>query len=267
MRIYLINLDRAPERLQYMQKAFDEAGLEFTRIAAVDGKQLSDEEISCVVSGEGYWGWLTRGEIGCFLSHRLCWQAIADAKEPYAAIFEDDMVLGANTGKILSTTSWIPEDADVVKLETEGSRIYVDKHDASQVAGRAVRRLRSSHYCAGGYILARNAASNLLEQSQTFADGVDHILFSSETVAAGDHKIYHKIYQLIPAICEQERFVASNADDPMFPSSIQGRRQKCRKRMALSERAKLIALREGQSVTNKLLRRLGKRERFAVDFR
>ncbi|MAI68498.1 MAG: glycosyl transferase family 25, partial [Rhizobiales bacterium TMED143] len=33
---------------------------------------------------------LSPGEVGCFLSHRACWQRIVDQDLPYALIVEDD---------------------------------------------------------------------------------------------------------------------------------------------------------------------------------
>lgn len=33
------------------------------------------------------------GEVGCFLSHRKCWQDIADGPDPYVLIAEDDLVI------------------------------------------------------------------------------------------------------------------------------------------------------------------------------
>ncbi len=36
---------------------------------------------------------LLAGEIGCFLSHRKCWQSIADGTDDYALVAEDDLAL------------------------------------------------------------------------------------------------------------------------------------------------------------------------------
>src|SRR5690606_15402798 len=135
LQVYLINLDRATERLAHMQQAFNAAGIAFTRISAVDGRTLSEEDLKRFQTAEGYWGWLTPGEIGCFLSHRLCWQTILDGNDNYAAIFEDDVLVGEEAEAILTSSAWIPADADIVKLESAGSRIYVDRMSAAEVCG------------------------------------------------------------------------------------------------------------------------------------
>lgn len=263
MKVYLINLDRAEDRLLAMSKAFAEAGVEFTRIPAIDGKQLSDEKISSVVSEESYWGRLTPGEVGCFLSHRLCWQAIAEGDQPFGAVFEDDMLLGTRAGEVLSTISWMPNDADIVKLETAGSRIYLDKVVETQTGGCSIQRLRSSHYCAGGYILSRGAARRLLDDSQTFSEPVDDVLFSLRSVAAGNFVMY----QIVPAICMQRSRNMSNPADAMLPSSIEGRERKTMKQLSFGERARLVAFKESQSAINKLFTILGKRECIVVEFK
>jgi glycosyl transferase family 25 len=39
MMLFIVNLDRQPERLQRMAEIFGQFGLQFTRIPAVDGDQ------------------------------------------------------------------------------------------------------------------------------------------------------------------------------------------------------------------------------------
>jgi len=262
MRIYLINLDRAPERLQYMQKAFDEAGLEFTRIPAVDGKQLSDQEISRVVSGESYLGWLTHGEVACFLSHRLCWEAIANGDDEYGAVFEDDALLGGCAKELLLDSAWIPRDADIVKIDTARSRIFVDKAGKTVGDRFSVRRLRSAHVAGGAYIISRNSARRFLARSQTFSEAVDDFLYSSQTIVLGGVRIY----QLDPALSIQRFFIGGERANE-FPTSIEGREGKTRKRLGIIERAKLVAFKESHTAFNKLLCLLGKRERIVVEFK
>jgi len=118
MKSYLINLDRSPERLERMAVVFASLGMEFARTPAVDGRLLSVEERQRWLSDEETPFQLTAGEIGCFLSHRKCWEAAAAGSESHVAIFEDDVHLGKNAAEILSRTDWIPDDADVVKIET-----------------------------------------------------------------------------------------------------------------------------------------------------
>ena len=97
MRVFVINLARSVERHQTMQSQFERLSLPFEFISAVDGRELSNSEIAAVYSkwrtrfcnGKG----LSRGEIGCALSHIKFWQLVLAETSP-GFVFEDDVQLG-----------------------------------------------------------------------------------------------------------------------------------------------------------------------------
>merc|ERR1719367_353563 len=76
-KVYLINLDRRLDRRKKMEASFDELGVEYERISAVDGKAEIDEEyidrhgISMMqdFSEPYHQRPIKHGEIGCFMSH------------------------------------------------------------------------------------------------------------------------------------------------------------------------------------------------------
>ena len=76
-RVFLINLERRPDRRVKMEECFRELGVEYERVEAVDGRGMTEESVSReglrVLPGyvEPYSKReaLTFGEIGCFLSH------------------------------------------------------------------------------------------------------------------------------------------------------------------------------------------------------
>ena len=74
----LINLPRHEERYREVKTQLEGAGLEYERAEAVDGKMLTPEELKKDVTPLGRW-LITRGMVGCFLSHRNCWQRCVDA--------------------------------------------------------------------------------------------------------------------------------------------------------------------------------------------
>jgi glycosyl transferase family 25 len=75
---------------------FPELEAEF--IPAVEGRKMSEEELSQAFDREtsrAYYGRdLTRGEVGCTLSHVRCYNHIAAAGDEVALILEDDADLG-----------------------------------------------------------------------------------------------------------------------------------------------------------------------------
>lgn len=97
-RIFMINLVRRPERRIRMERNFREIGLDVEHIAAIDGKQLTQEyleEIGVKIL-PGYADPfhnrpMTKGEIGCFLSHFWIWEKQVVEKMNEILILEDDI--------------------------------------------------------------------------------------------------------------------------------------------------------------------------------
>lgn len=124
--IFVINLDSSVERLKSSELRLKERGFKFERISAVNGKQLVCDEIeknySKKKNKKEYHKELTRGEIGCYLSHRKAWQKIVDDKIEYAIILEDDFTIVGDINKTISTLNRIDFEWDYIKLATYKKR-------------------------------------------------------------------------------------------------------------------------------------------------
>ncbi len=263
MLIYLINLSRSSDRLEHMRKVCTDAGLDFTRIEGVDGRELSVGVIDKVVVGESRWGKLTPGEVGCFLSHRKCWEALVKEGAQYGVILEDDVVLGEEAAAVLGSVDWIPKDADIVKLEAADERVYLDSRVSGVIMGRKIRRLRTSHFCSGGYVVSCSCARRLISSSETFSEPVDDFLFNVSSPLF-DNLV---IYQLVPAICIQQAALLASDSPERFASCIEGREKKVRRRLGPFERFVQSVSKRRRSVVNRTLYLLGRRERMKVKFR
>lgn len=203
MKCYLINLDRSKDRLAQMGVEFGRLGLSFTRVAAVDGRLLSQEELNAVTAPVRRWEIpMPPGEIGCFLSHKKCLEIIAQGEDAYAAVFEDDIVLSGQAQKILTGTDWIPADADLIKIETFNSVILLGESKKIQGTECKYARLLSKHLCTGGYIVSREAAKRMLQFMQLISIPVDNLMFDPEYEMFSSFNIY----QIYPAICKQMGF-------------------------------------------------------------
>jgi len=110
--MFVLNLDRAPQRWSHMQTVMEEQGLQVERLSAVDGKTLTDAEM--LAHSTKMAAFLQpRGVIGCYLSHKRFWQMVVDRNLDSAIIFEDDVRLVDDfKGKLQSYLQ---------RLETEGS--------------------------------------------------------------------------------------------------------------------------------------------------
>lgn len=124
MPVFLINLDVATQRFEFMKNQLFQNGIEFERISAVVGKELSPAEIMNVAP-EGSWIGKRRPspcEVGCFLSHKKVLEIIVERGLPCACILEDDVHLASDFQSLLSNSPRFPRDADVIKLEIAGPR-------------------------------------------------------------------------------------------------------------------------------------------------
>jgi Glycosyltransferase involved in LPS biosynthesis len=255
MKVLLINLDRATDRLERMRRVFGEAGIEFERVSGVDGSQLSGEELERCQPQPVYFGWLAKGELGCFLSHRLCWKRIAEGPHEHVAVFEDDIVFGSDAAALLADTQWVPADADIVKLDAAPFRTYIGRDGKDLPGGRRLHRLCFNHYCTGGYIISKRAAAYLLKESEILRAPVDEFMFNVVSPAFRRSRVY----QVVPALCTQERYVfPQNDGEP--GSYIEGRQFKRRLRLG----RKLI--RELYSGFNRVCSWFGLRQRRKIGF-
>lgn len=199
MKLFVINLDRRPDRLARISAILDGLGLPFDRIRAVDGLKLSPEELERIRGNSQ----ARAGETACFLSHRECWRRVVEDNLPYAAIFEDDLHIGEGAATILAAGDWVPGEADIIKIETMNRPAQIDKSPAASVGDRKLHRLRSTHMGAGGYIVTRKGAEKLLANSEVFQKPVDHFMFNTELPWAKSFTTF----QLVPAICVQDFFL------------------------------------------------------------
>jgi glycosyl transferase, family 25 len=104
MKTFAITLQRAKERNNYIRKHLAERQLDCTFIDAVDGKLLTEKDIEACCDMEQialHRTWLTKGAIGCALSHLKAYQEFLKTDDPVALVVEDDVVLPENIGSIL----------------------------------------------------------------------------------------------------------------------------------------------------------------------
>ena len=173
-------------------------GLPIARVSAVDGTQITDSDYARL-HPKARMHRLAKAELGCFLSHRSCWQLIATSALPYGAVFEDDIAFSEDAKRFLAQDDWLEVGTDLVKIETTNRRVMLSREQRN-VFGRSMARLSSRHLGGGGYILSRAMAQRLLRATLTIDLPVDYALFDPEMALLPDVPIL----QLTPAICVQQ---------------------------------------------------------------
>lgn len=198
-----------------MLAQFGRHGIQALIVSAIDAQDLSSSDRRLWLSRNLVWNPMTSGQIACFLSHRNVWARILEAGEPWAFVCEDDLHLAEDFLAFVTSSSWLPADADIVRAETDclsgefsfrGERVF----------GRKVRRAKSDLIGSAGYFLSLQAARRLLALSDQICEPVDCLLFFSR----GSVPAPVKTYQLDPAICIQDCHLVGEPGRIGFPTQI-----------------------------------------------
>lgn len=223
MKCLVINLDRSSDRLAHVTAEFARIGVAFERVAAIDAMDRPD--LSRLATKR-----MSSVEVACLLSHRACWAIIAAGDDSHGAVFEDDVVLSARAGDLLGDAGWIPADADIVKIETFRQKISLKRKRISCGSNFTASRLLSAHIGAAGYILSKQAARDLFDATENADTPVDQLIFNP-LFPTSSSKV---IYQLIPAICLQDRLLGKEGN--MLPSLLKSDRARRSKATRASEK-------------------------------
>lgn len=181
MLTFIINCEKAIERRNYITKHFRQFGInDFTLINAIDGSQLSDAEIADVYDIENHRHCaqrsLSRAEIGCALSHLMCYQQLIDSDKQGAFIFEDDCKLNSQTVNVMHAITKTPLATNAVVLLSFVIR-YKRKIIAALTENYSLHKIMTrrtgANFLTHGYYISRQAASNLLSTLKNIDGPID----------------------------------------------------------------------------------------------
>lgn len=206
MKAYCINLDSRPDRLAHYHVECERHGMAFDRIDAVDGKDPTIAAAAQTIPPTWTGHRMSAGAYACLQSHRKTWQRMLDSGARHAMIFEDDLLFAEGIAAYLDD-GWVPQDADVVKLETFSTRTHIDRTAVATTAGRRLHRLRTTHIGAGAYVLTAATAQRLLAETETCGDPVDEVIFNDRLPLFPGLIVY----QMVPAPAIQGKRLAGDA--------------------------------------------------------
>jgi glycosyl transferase family 25 len=155
--LYLINLDRSPDRLAFMQAQFARLGIVYERVVAQDGTASLGEE----------WRWqfrgapLSAGKIGCYVSQLMALQRLIAASAPWGIVLQDDVTLDEDFLKVAEAAIRAAPGADLIHLCTNWKER--PKKIARLSEGRWLARHRRLPVGAGALAFSRAGAMKLLE--------------------------------------------------------------------------------------------------------
>jgi len=166
---YVINLKSNKDRLNHISSIYNVSDLAsdpFVLVEAVDGKVTDVKNFVTQRVWDGIQqtdktgkrtshDHLTRGMIGCYLSHLKVLEMIQDSSKPYGLVLEDDAVFSSDiySSSIKSVLTNMPEDWDVILL---GRWPLDEKNEINYVK---VNRFWGTH----GYLINKKGASKIIE--------------------------------------------------------------------------------------------------------
>lgn len=156
--IYVINLKRRPDRLRACLSRLPKKKKKdvVTVIDAVDGRDLDTATWKTR---------LTRGEIGCFLSHLQALDIIAHGRAPYGLVLEDDAVLDASIAHVQSLIQEAaPVGVDVIAL---GCNALPQEPHIRQVSRRLVALVGYDLYGTTAMVYSKRGARKILRAAQS----------------------------------------------------------------------------------------------------
>jgi glycosyl transferase family 25 len=161
MKIFVINLDRSPDRLDHMKRQLGEAELSstFCRVAGADGIKLPLDLLAQFLDAQGrIKSKMSAGEVGCYASHMLCWMELLKTDHPYAIVLEDDVVLEPNfAADVIAKAgdAW-----DIIHLSGDTKSAVLSTADLES-GHHLVRYFRVPIHTAA-YVIRRRCADKLL---------------------------------------------------------------------------------------------------------
>lgn len=182
----VINLDSSKQRWNDIQKRLNDLHIEVERVSAVDGRKLSEDALSKITYPLSdkkrvlFTRQLSKGEIGCFLSHRKCWQKLVDSGEDWAVIMEDDLIISDRAKIYMQELTWLPDNIRICQLSTsDPTRKLWVKNSIIQLKNgdKIIEPLDKAHgtLC---YVISKEAAKDAIKYSEKLLSPVDDYLFS-----------------------------------------------------------------------------------------
>lgn len=176
MRTFVINLDNSKLRMAEMDHRLNEMNLAYERMPAVNGSQLSTEELHSfyqpALNKKLYRRPLSAGEIGCYMSHRNCWVKIQEQQLDLALILEDDAEMSDQLSALLGNIEKIQQPWDIIKLCDPPKKKAVFNSVQLHIDFKLClyKKVPSR---ATGYVVSLSGAKKLLQARETFARPVD----------------------------------------------------------------------------------------------
>ncbi len=211
LQTWVINLDRAPDRLARVSVRLQQLQLPYTRLPAVDARALTPEQrgqLDEKTYRRKHGMSPVLGELGCYLSHVAVMRAFLASDAAYALVLEDDVLLHDSLPAVLQGLVRHADRWDVAKLSAvhRGTpQPYLEVAPGHQLAVLLSRCTGSS-----AYLMNRRAAQAYLREE----DGLLPMQLPYDHVFDQGWRFGLKFRLVTPTPCGHDEQIASTIVAP-----------------------------------------------------
>ena len=208
LQTWVINLDRAPERMERVAAQLRRVGLPFERLPAVDARAFTPAQQAALdveAFRRRHGMEPLPGELGCYLSHVEAMQRLLRSDARFALVLEDDVIVtdrlpAALRGLLAHADRW-----DMVKLS--GVHSGTPQRVLEVAPGQWLSVMLSRCTCSSAYVMNRRAA-------QAYADGLLPMQLPYDHVFDQGWRFGLKVRMLSPFPCDHDQDTASTIAAP-----------------------------------------------------
>ncbi|XP_039177504.1 inactive glycosyltransferase 25 family member 3 isoform X2 [Crotalus tigris] len=169
--VFLINLARRPDRRQRMLEALYELEIDPLLVDAIDGRALNSSSIKKLGIDllPGYYDpfsgrTLTKGEVGCFLSHHHVWKEVVERGLEKSLVLEDDIRFEAyfkrRLAKLMDALERTQFDWELIYLGRKQVNSDEEEEAVVEIPNLVVPEYS---YWTLAYVLSRRGAQKLVQ--------------------------------------------------------------------------------------------------------
>ncbi len=173
---FLINLDKRIDRYEITSKLLYKYGYDFQRFSAIDSI-LNWDDIKLYVDDKSmqpiennyrkYHHELSKGAVGCYLSHYKLWMNLLNSYDNKMIIFEDDTLPTFTYYEIRKTLNKVPKNWDIILFGGLYHRNNLINEDICKV-----RRF----YCLHAYMISKSCVKKLKNTLFPIKKQIDSVL-------------------------------------------------------------------------------------------
>ncbi len=168
-KVYYINLDKSVQRRNFMENQFKELNIPLTRMPAVYGKELPQDFLKNAKNQHQiltHFPYLNDGEIGLTKTYFDLWKIVAEQKEEFSIILEDDALLTTDFFEDLQNL--LTQITSNYFVDISGRKGLYSLETNNQLTKFLVPALQTT-----GQVIGKSAAKNLAKNLTSYYAPID----------------------------------------------------------------------------------------------